>query len=82
MGRTNPTYRDALRAIEDDWQDFRRGLRRRDREHFDRLFDEARAYADAAGYHNHELPVVSLLFSVSLSHERRLAELETRLMSE
>jgi len=25
MGRTNPTYRDALRAIEDRWQDFRRG---------------------------------------------------------
>jgi hypothetical protein len=30
MGRTNPTYRDALRAIEERWAEFRRALRRRD----------------------------------------------------
>jgi hypothetical protein len=30
MGRTNPTYRDALWAIEERWADFRRALRRRD----------------------------------------------------
>ena len=49
MGRTNPTYQDALRAIEERWMEFRRALRRRDQPRFDRLFEYAREHADRAG---------------------------------
>ena len=49
MGRMNPTYRDALRAIEERWADFRRALRRRDQPRFGRLFEYAREHADASG---------------------------------
>ncbi len=71
MGRTNPTYRDALSAIEDRWSPYRRALRRRDRERFDRLFGYARGHADAAGARNHRNPLVAALIGIALEQERR-----------
>lgn len=71
MGRTNPTYRDALSAIEDRWAPYRRALRRRDRERFDRLFGYAREHADAAGARNHRNPLVAALVGIALEQERR-----------
>ena len=86
MGRTNPTYRDALRAIEERWAEFRRALRRRDQPHFDRLFEYAREHADASGLLNHQNPLLPALFSIDLEqevrlddHEERLSQLEQRL---
>jgi hypothetical protein len=76
VGRTNPTYRDQLRRVEERWQSYRRALRADDRRHFDRLFEHARAHADAAGYQNHHDPTVPLLLAALLAHERRLAALE------
>ena len=72
MGRTSPTYRDALRATEQRWQAYRRTLRRHDRPHFDRLFVHGRAHADAAGMLNHPDPVVPLPVAALLAPERRL----------
>lgn len=71
MGRTNPTYRDALSAIEDRWTPYRRTLRRQDRERFDRLFAYAREHADAAGTRNHRNPLVAALVGIALEQERR-----------
>ena len=79
MGRTNPTYRDALRAIEDRWADYRRALRRRDHTRFDRLFTYARTHADASGLLNHQNPVLPALFSIDLEQEARLDDHEQRL---
>jgi hypothetical protein len=79
MGRTNPTYRDALRAVEERWSDFRRALRRRDQPRFDRLFAYARNHADASGLLNHQNPLLPALFSVDLEQERRLDAHEERL---
>jgi len=85
MGRTNPTYRDALRAIEERWAEFRRALRRHDQPRFDRLFEYAREHADASGLLNHQNPLLLALLSIDLEqetcldeHEQRIAELETR----
>lgn len=79
MGRTNPTYRDALRAIEERWADFRRALRQRDQPRFDRLFEYAREHADASGLLNHQTPLLPALLSIDLEQERRLDEYEQRL---
>jgi len=79
MGRTNPTYRDALRAIRDRWDDFRRALRNRDQPRFDQLFAYAREHADASGLLNHENPLLPALFSIDLEQEARLEEHEKRL---
>jgi hypothetical protein len=81
MGRTNPTYRDALRAIRERWADFRRALRRRDQPRFDRLFGYAREHADASGLLNHENPLFPALFSVDVEQEARLDTHEERLKS-
>ena len=79
MGRTNPTYRDALRAISERWGDFRRALRNRDQPRFDQLFAYAREHADASGLLNHENPLLPALFSIDLEQERRLDDHEQRL---
>ena len=79
MGRTNPTYRDTLRAIEDRWAEFRRALRRRDQPRFDRLFEYAREHADASGLLNGRNPLLSALFSIDLEQEARLDDHEVRL---
>jgi len=79
MGRTNPTYRDALRAIEERWTEFRRALRRRDQPRFDRLFEYAREHADASGLLNHQNPLLPALLSIDLEQEARLEDHEERL---
>lgn len=79
MGRSNPTYRDSLRRLEDHWGDYRRALRRRDQEHFDRLWEHAAGYADAAGYQNQERDLDLVLVSIVLAQERRIATLEAEL---
>lgn len=79
MGRTNPTYRDFLDRFAERHQSFRRGLRREYTTDFDRLFDHARAHADAAGYHNATDPEVAVLLSILLAHEHELRKLRERL---
>jgi hypothetical protein len=79
MGRTNPTYRDALRAIQERWTEFHRALRRRDQPRFDQLFEYAREHADASGLLNHQSPLLPALFSIDLEQEARLDDHEERL---
>ena len=76
MGRTNPTYRDQIRRTQESWSEFRRGLRHRDHDAYDRLWESASNYADAAGYHNPSRTLDGVLMSIALAQERRIAELE------
>ena len=78
MGRTNPTYRNRLSALEAEWGPFRRALRRGDQQRFDRLFEHARDRADAAGHLNHADPLAPVWMAIALEQERRIAELESR----
>lgn len=78
MGRTNPTYRMRVRSLRRKWEPYRRALRRRDRPHFDRLFEQAERYADAGSHLNATDPVVPVLVSILLEQEKRLAALEKR----
>lgn len=79
MGRTNATYRDLLRAVESRWSDSRRALRREDQAAFDRLFEHARAHADAGGLQNYQRVEVTVLVSVALEQQKRIDDLEDRL---
>lgn len=79
MGRTNPTYRDALRRLEGEWEPMRRGLRREYQDDFDRLFARARGFADAAGYANPPDPERAFVLSVLLAQEVELRELRGKL---
>ncbi|WP_158059578.1 hypothetical protein [Halorussus halophilus] len=82
MGRTNPTFRDVLRTVHNDWEDYRRALRRPDQQRFDRLFEDARQYADAGGYLNYQNPMTVVLFSIALAQEKRIEDLEAELEGE
>jgi hypothetical protein len=79
MGRTNPTFRDTLRHMEEQWQPYRRALRHHDQDTFDTLWGYAREHADAGGYLSHPDPAVVMLFSVCLAQQRRLNDLETHI---
>lgn len=79
MGRTNPTYRDVIRQLEDEWSTMRRALRREYQADFDRLFDRARGYADAAGYANPPDPERAFLLSLLLAHEAEVRRLHDRI---
>lgn len=79
VGRTNPTFRDVLSTMEDEWGDFRRALRRRHRPLLDRLFAYAREHADAASHLNHPDRLAPVLVSVDLEQEARIDELEARI---
>lgn len=81
MGRTNPTYRDQLGTIEEEWNPYRRVLRRQDKSHFDQLFVYARDHADAAGNLNPADPLAPVWMAIALEQERRIAELESRVES-
>ncbi len=61
------------------WNDFRRALRKEDRESFDCLLNNARMHASAATYAISLDPVESALLSMLLEHEKRLLELRKRL---
>jgi hypothetical protein len=82
VGRTNPTFRDRISAVEQRWQPFRRALRRRDRPAFDRLFRAARDHADAGGQRNHPEPLFPILVAALVEQERRIARLEATLVEE
>jgi hypothetical protein len=79
MGRTNPTYRDALSAMESRWEDYRRALRRADQQVFDWLFEAARVHADASGLQNHQFVEIPALISIVLEQQKRIDDLEDRL---
>lgn len=79
MGRTNPTYRDAISSLESEWGAMRRALRREYQADFDRLFERARGFADAAGHANATDPERALVLSVLLAHEVELREVRGRL---
>ncbi|MXR40525.1 hypothetical protein GRX01_04070 [Halobaculum sp. WSA2] len=79
MGRTNPTFRDVLSRMEDEWGDFRRALRRRHQPLFDRLFTYAHEHADAASHLNHPDRLAPVLVSIDLEQEDRIDELEDRI---
>jgi len=78
-GRTVPTYRLALESMAQQWNDFRRALRKDDREAFDSLMNSARIHASASTYAISLDPVESALLSMLLEHEKELLDLKKKL---
>lgn len=78
MGRTIPTYRLHLESILNDWMDYRRALREKDREVFDRVLNKARQHASAASYAAHLDPTDLAFLSVLLEMEKELEDLRRR----
>ena len=75
MGRTVASYRTVLESLINDWQGFRKALRKEDREAFDRLMDKARGLASAAGYDPRTDPMESVFMSILVGLEKEIEEL-------
>ncbi|UCE45890.1 MAG: hypothetical protein JSU93_03200 [Methanobacteriota archaeon] len=75
MGRTVPTYRLALERMVQQWNDFRRALRKGDREAFEALMKSARMHASASTYAVSVDPSESAFLSMLLEHEKELMRL-------
>jgi hypothetical protein len=79
MGRTVPTYVQQVREIEAKWAKFRRALRREDQVHFDRLLRSVRYYTPSATYQCSDDPMDSVMVSILLDLQKRLAAIEEKL---
>lgn len=75
MGRTVPTYRLALERMVQQWNDFRRALRKDDREAFEALIKSARMHSSASTYAISVDPSESAFLSMLLEHEKELMRL-------
>lgn len=79
MGRTVPTFVQLIHDATARWAKFRRALRREDQPFFDRLFQRARCYTQAATYQCHDNPMEAVLLSIALDQEKRINALERTL---
>lgn len=79
MGRTVPTYVQLISEQAAKWSKFRRALRREDQMHFDRLIASVRYYSPAGAFQTSDDPRESIVLSMLLDLQKRVAELEARL---
>lgn len=79
MGRTNPTFRAYLERFGEEWQPYRRALRREHQPAFDALLTEAERFAAAGGNQNPTEPERAILLSMLLAHQCKLEALEAAL---
>lgn len=79
MGKTNPTYRDHIANLREN--DFRRALRRRFQDSYDEclLMVDDRAHAGGMLHGETVDPHIPALWSVVVTQQRRIAQLEARL---
>ncbi len=79
MGRTVPTYVQLISETAATWSKFRRALRREDQLHFDRLIASVRYYSPAGMFQASDDPRESIVLSILIDFQKRLAAVETRL---
>jgi len=62
-----------------EWEKFRRALRKEDQQFFDRLFEKAMLHVEAGGLVSRPWPFETILISILLEHEKALSELKSKL---
>lgn len=76
---SDQTHRDQVRRLEEEWQPFRRGLRREFQELYDRLWRRQSQHSMAAGNMAPPDPERTVWMSMFLAQQRELEELRERL---
>jgi hypothetical protein len=79
MGRTVPSYRQALEAEIARWDGFRKALRGKDIEAFDKMMNACKAYASAGGMATRTILAEAMFMSVLLSQQKELMEIRESL---
>ncbi|MBC2696987.1 MAG: hypothetical protein HF974_01335 [ANME-2 cluster archaeon] len=76
MGRTVPSFRMLLDSITMELGDFRRALRRRDQQVFDRIMDMAREHASASTVAASIDPMDTIVLSILIEQQKQIDDLE------
>ena len=79
MGRTVPSYRQALEAEIERWKGFRKGLRRKDAEAFDRMMNACRLFASAGSMATRPILLEAMFMSILLHQEKAITEIKEKL---
>ncbi len=79
MGRTVPSYRQALEAEIERWKGFRKGLRNKDAEAFDRILNACRLFASAGSMATRPVLLEAMFMSILLHQEKAITEIREKL---
>jgi len=79
MGRTVPSYRQALENEIERWKGFRKGLRKKDAEAFDRMMDACRLFASAGSMATRPVLLEAMFMSILLHQEKDITEIREKL---
>ena len=79
MGRTVPSYRQALEAEIERWKGFRKGLRGKDAEAFDRMMNACRMFASAGSMATRPVLLEAMFMSILLHQEKVMTEIREKL---
>ena len=79
MGRTVPSYRQALETEIARWEGFRKALRGKELEAFDRMMNACRAYASAGGMATRPVLTEAMFMCILLSQQKEIMEIKESL---
>ena len=79
MGRTVPSYRQALEAEISFWEGFRKALRGKDLEAFTQMMSACRMYASAGSMATRPILTEAMFMSIMLSQRKELTEIKENL---
>ncbi len=79
MGRTAATYRMLTESEIRKWSEFRKALRKKDREAFDELMKRVRKHASASGYMASLDVFDSMSMAILVEHEKEIAALKKKI---
>jgi hypothetical protein len=79
LGRTVPSYRQALETEIVRWEGFRKALRDKDLEAFERIVNACRMYASASSMATRPILAEAMFMAALLSQQRELMEISESL---
>ena len=79
MGRTVPSYRQALETEISLWEGFRKALRDKDLEAFTQMMNACRMHASASSMATRPILTEAMFMSILLSQRRELTEIKENL---
>jgi len=80
MGRTVPSYRQALESEIERWKEFRKGLRSKDAKAFDRMMNACRMFASAGSMATRPILLEAMFMSILLHQEEAIVEIKEKLV--
>ncbi|MDH5483303.1 MAG: hypothetical protein OEY22_10595 [Candidatus Bathyarchaeota archaeon] len=79
MGRTVPSYRQALETEINRWEGFRKALRGKELEAFDKMMNACRMSASAGGNATRPILTEAMFMSILLNQQKEFMEIKESL---